>query len=49
MLYEFIEISDSKEYASDYDDTEEPREGSVSDDNHMIRVSPPFDQSKRIT
>ena len=45
MLYEFIEISDSKEYASDYDDTEEPREGSVISGNHMIRVSPPFDQS----
>ena len=29
MLFEFIEISDSKEYASDYDETEEPREGSV--------------------
>ena len=29
MLYEFIEISHSKEYASDFDDTEEPREGSV--------------------
>ena len=28
-LCEFIEISDSKEYASDFDDTEEPREGSV--------------------
>ena len=29
MLCQFIEISDSKEYASDFDDTEEPREGSV--------------------
>lgn len=28
-LGQFIEISDSKEYASDFDDTEEPREGSV--------------------
>ena len=27
--YQFIEISDSKEYASDFDDTEEPREGSI--------------------
>ena len=29
ILCEFIEISDSKEYASDFDDTEEPRDGSV--------------------
>lgn len=29
ILCEFIEISDSKEYASDFDDTEEPRGGSV--------------------
>ena len=29
ILGQFIEISDSKEYASDFDDTEEPREGSI--------------------
>ena len=29
ILYQFIEISDSKEYASDFDSTEEPREGSI--------------------
>lgn len=33
MLGQFIEISDSKEYASDFDDTEEPREGSVINQN----------------
>ena len=26
---QFIEISDSREYASDFDSTEEPREGSI--------------------
>lgn len=30
---QFIEISDSKEYASDFDDTEEPREGSIMGSN----------------
>ena len=29
IMGQFIEISDSKEYASDFDSTEEPREGSI--------------------
>ena len=33
MLGQFIEISNSKEYASDYNDTEDPREGSVINQN----------------